>query len=152
MTRKLPWVPRYARDLARDVVDPETLPPEARDWYLSFLDEYYGATPHGISSPAQIAEANRRRAWDMRQDLFSAGLRASGDLPEFGVTVEYRVEALDAPEAQALLRKIRAVRPEFDATDGRRRARFKSPLAEKRFYALRKKLQEFLLTRSEDDE
>lgn len=146
--KRLPWMPRYCRELARDVIDPATLPPAEREYYLKFLAEYYGASAHGISAPEHIAESNRRRAWDQRQDLFSAGLRAPGEVPDVDGSVG-GPSPLDTPEAKALLAKIRAVRPEFDEKDGRRKAKFRSALAERRFYALQKQLKA-LLRREED--
>lgn len=141
MKRRLPWVPKYCRDLARDVVDPDTLPPDAREWYLRFLDEYYSGTPHGISAPEHLAESSRRKSWEAREDLFSYGLRADKPPPDTAGGSDFAPSVLDTPEAQELLRKLREVRPEFDETDGRRRARFKSPLVEQRFHALRAQLQ-----------
>lgn len=143
MKQRLPWVPRYCRDLARDVVELDRLPPAEREWYVKFLDEFYNASNHGISTPEQIAEANRRK-FSMRDDLFAAGFRAAEDPPEVGTTAEHRPGALDTPKAKELLRKLREVRPVFVETDGRRRAQFASPLAERRFRTLQRQLQQLL--------
>jgi hypothetical protein len=151
---KAPWVPRYCRDLARDCIDPATLPDEIdprvgmspRQFYLKFLDEHYNATPQGIGTVAHIREAGRRKQ-SARVDVFSAGLRASADMPEVAsVGVTAATAALESPAAQALLKRLRAVRPEFDGTDGRRRARFKSQRAERLFYQLRAQLAALLET------
>lgn len=138
------WVPRYMRDLARDVDYLDALPPEARAWMEDFLDEHYGATPHGIGTTEHLLEANRR-SHAQRVDLFAAGLRASGGVPEtLGGSVQPGPGGLDSPAAQELLRKLRELRPKFDETDGRRRARFSSPMAEGQFFKLRAQLKALL--------
>lgn len=114
-----------------------------REWLTDFLDEHYGATPRGISTPEQVAETNRLR-FRLSNDLFAAGLRSGSEPYGQRATPSTLDPALDSPKAQELLAKIRAVRPTFDAADGRKRARFASPMAERRFYRLRDQLRELL--------
>lgn len=148
MKTRLPWMPRYVRDLGRDCIDPDTLPDtpdpitgvSPRHYYLQFLSEFYNARPEGISSNEHIAEANRRKAWDMRQDLFSAGFRVSGEPPDISGDLEPAHEEMERPAVLAILTELRALRPMHDPKDGRRRPRFASQKAERRFYELRTRL------------
>lgn len=131
------------RDLARDVDYLDALAPKDREWMTAFLDEYYGATPHGISAPEHIAESNRLRQ-RMSADLFAVGLRSAGGVADDVAGSVGGPSALDKPQVQALMKRLRELRPEFDETDGRRRARFRSPLAERLFYRLRAQLAALL--------
>lgn len=137
---RMPWVPKPLRELARDFDYIDSLPSADRDWLLRFADEYYGAVPQGISTPEQLAESDRSRT-RLKSDLFAAGLRASGDAPDVPGQSSEPDAVLDSPRARELLAKLRAVRPVFDPKDGRRRARFPSALAERRFWSLREQLQ-----------
>lgn len=143
------WFPPHVREMAQDVDYLDRLSPAARAWYERFQAEYYNGEPGGISSPEHLTETHRRRGWSLKHDLFAAGLRASSDEALTSVASEptaERDEALESPEARRLLTELRRVRPEFDATDGRRRARFASPLHERRFNQLQAQLLALLET------
>lgn len=133
------WFPRWMRDSV-DVDYMDKLPPAEREYMLRFLDEYYNADGKGISNTKQLQEADRAKK-RARRDLFSSGLRADGDHLSYVAAEPASVsEEMQRPEVLAILEELRVLRPGFDDADGRKRARFASPTAERRFYALRERL------------
>jgi hypothetical protein len=138
------WFPRFVADDAEDYDYLDKLSPADRAWHDRFRDEYHNAAGKGISSKKQLQEADRgkKRA---RRDLFSYGLRADGEQLTYLAAEPIAVgEALERPEVIAIMEELRTLRPGFDDADGRKRAQFKSPAAERRFYALRTQLSVLL--------
>lgn len=142
MTKRY-WFPRFVRDLV-DVDYLDKLSPEHRSYMQKFLDEFYNADGTGISSRAQIREADRAKK-RARRDLYNYGLRADGDqLAHLASETGCDDADFKRPEVLAIMEELRVLRPGFDDADGRRRARFKSPAAERRFYELRTQLSVLL--------
>jgi len=136
------WFPRFVQDQV-DVDYLDKLNTKDREWMQKFLDEYYNAAGTGISSKEQLQEADRgkKRA---RRDLYSYGLRADGDQLSYLAAEPASVGSEDRPEVLAIMEELRTLRPGFDDADGRKRAQFASPAAERRFYALRSQLSVLL--------
>jgi hypothetical protein len=140
MSTKRLWFPVFVREDAEDYDYLDKLSPADRAWHDRFRDEYHNAAGKGISSKQQLQAADRgkKRA---RRDLFSYGLRADGEQLTYLAAEPIAVgEEVQRPEVLAIMEELRALRPGFDDADGRKRAQFASPAAERRFYALRERL------------
>lgn len=143
MAIKRLWFPRFVADEAEDYDYLDKLSPADRAWHDRFRDEYHNAAGKGISSKKQLQEADRSKK-RARRDLFSYGLRAEGEQLTYLAAEPAGVGIEERPEVLAIIEELRALRPGFDDADGRKRAQFASPAAERRFYQLRERLAELL--------
>lgn len=131
-----------------------------RKWLQKFSAEYYAdhftRTPIH-TDPEHQAECSRRYsqarrdaapfAFSVETSARGPGSRQFSDLDErfkqWGhVPPQLDITDLDLerPEVKALLAEARALAPEGDPHDSRKRLKFRSPLHETRFYQLREKL------------